>query len=428
MIKVILYFVGDLIISLSSVYCWEKMNDNKINVKNFIITVLLTAISLNGMSYIISQPFRIIIVSLLFAVICYFRVCRNWKRAIISMIISQTILALIEGAFATISSIFLDNKIYKFLYEPIPLIFMNFLILFISNFIVCRKLVKKLYLLFIKSENKKIKSILYPLLIITIMVIATLESHMSLALPVVLTFNLSMAIIFITIVITNSNTSAKYKEINKKYETSISILKEYEVMIDKFRLSTHENKNEFQTIRNMTKDKNVIKYIDTLIDNKIKDNVKIMKKTAKIPEGGLRATIYSKLCLMDTKKIKYKLIISRDVHTTDLINLNEELVLKICKILGVFLDNAIEAVKSLKKKEISIEIYIMDKNLCIDITNNYKGNLDLNKISEIKYTTKGKGHGYGLALVNKIIKEENKLENERCINGDTFTQILKIKM
>ena len=210
-------------------------------------------------------------------------------------------------------------------------------------------------------------------------------------------------------------------------------LTEYEVMIDKFRVDTHENKNEFLTIRNMLKDKNsketVIKYIDKLVDNKIKDNDKIMKKTSKIPEGGLRATIYSKLCLMDKLKINYKLNISREVRTTDLINLDEDLVLKICKILGVFLDNAIEAVKELERKEISIEIYFMDDELCIDITNNFKGNIDIDKMSDMKYSTKGKGRGYGLTLVNKLLEEEsNRLENEKSISRDTFTQSLKIKM
>ena len=204
-------------------------------------------------------------------------------------------------------------------------------------------------------------------------------------------------------------------------------------MINKFGVYTHENRNEFYTIRNMLKEgedrDKVIKYIDTLINNKIKDNEKIMKKTAKIPSGGLRATIYSKLCLMDKLKIKYKLNISRDVSTTDLINLDEDLILKICKILGVFLDNSIDAVKKLKKREISIEIYILNKYLCIDITNNFKGNLDLDKISEAKYTTKGEGHGYGLTLVKQILNDESKkLENEKSINRDTFTQTLKIKM
>ena len=292
--------------------------------------------------------------------------------------------------------------------------------------------IKKIYYLFYNNTKSK-EDIVYSLIIIFILVIATAESHMKLPLTLVLVTNVAMAIVFIGIVIMSTKIKENYNKINSKYETSISSLKEYEVMIDKFRVDTHENKNEILTIRNMIRDKNnkedIVKYIDKLVDNKIKDNDKIMKKTAKIPSGGLRATIYSKLCLMEKLKIKYTLNISRDIRTTDLIDLDEDIVLKICKILGVFLDNAIEAVKGLKKKEIAIEMYNIDNELCIDITNNFEGNLDLDKINNMKYTTKGEGHGYGLTLVNKLLEEESdKLENEKSVNRDTFTQTLKIKM
>ena len=70
----------------------------------------------------------------------------------------------------------------------------------------------------------------------------------------------------------------------------------------------------------------------------------------------------------------------------------------------------------------------MDNELCIDITNNFKGSLDLDKINNKKYTTKGDGHGYGLTLVKQLLEESNKLENEKSINRDNFTQTLKIKM
>ena len=327
---------------------------------------------------------------------------------------------------------FFGDDIYELLFEVFPSIILNIYILSVSVIIVKQKFTYKLYQLFY-NNSKSFENIIYPLIIIITLVIATVESHMKLPLTLVLITNIVMAIIFISIIIASTKIKDRYNKINDKYQTSVSSLKEYEVMIDKFRVDTHENKNEFLTIRNMIRDdgdkEKIIKYIDKLVDNKIKDNDKIMKQTAKIPKGGLRATIYSKLCLMDKLKIKYNLNISRDVRTTDLIKLDEELVLKICKILGVFLDNSIEAVKELKKKEISIEMYTIENQLCIDITNNFKGSLDLDKINNIKYTTKGNGHGYGLTLVNNILSEEQgKLENERSINRDTFTQTLKIKM
>lgn len=415
-------------------YCWKsllnRLEENKI--LNFITSVVLVAITLNLANYLLPQPFRLIIIFVLFTAINYFFLSKDIRQAIILVVISQMILALSEFSFVIICSIIFGNEIYELLFEPAPSILLNIYTLLVSIFISKRKFIKKIFTLFYDNTKNK-ENIVYPLIVIFTLVIATVESHMKLPLPVVLTTNVIMAVVFISIIIASTKIKDNYNKINSKYEISISSLKEYEVMIDKFRVDTHENKNEFLTIRNMIKDdidkETIIKYIDKLIDNKIKDNDKIMKKTAKIPAGGLRATIYSKLCLMDTLKIKYQLNISREVRTTDLINLDEDLTLKICKILGVFLDNAIEAVKKLRKKEISVEIYSLDNNLCVDVTNNFKGNLDLEKISDVKYTTKGDGHGYGLTLVNKLLEEEHeKLENEKSINRDTFTQTLKIKM
>ena len=93
------------------------------------------------------------------------------------------------------------------------------------------------------------------------------------------------------------------------------------------------------------------------------------------------------------------------------------------------MDNAIEAVKTLKKREINIELYVIDDELFIDITNNFKGDIDLTKIGRERNTSKGENHGYGLLLVNKIINENKKyIENEKSINGNYFTQSLRVKI
>ena len=428
----IVHFIGNALMTTFSIFCWIKFsNVNKSNSSKLIV-ILLTALSVTLISQFFPNPIKLIMTLLLLIAVNYFFVNQQLKFSLISVTMSQLILAISEFSFVIICSFIFGDEIYNLLFEPIPYILLNIYIIVISFVISQRKFVYKLFKIFY-NNTKTLENIMYPLIIIFTLVIATVESHMHLPLPLVLITNIIMAIIFISIIITSKKLEIRYEKINSKYETSISSLKEYEVMIDKFRVDTHENKNEFLTIRNMIKDNNdkdtVIKYIDKLVDNKIKDNDKIMKKTAKIPEGGLRATIYSKLCLMDKLKIKYNLNVSREVRTTDLINLDEDLVLKICKILGVFLDNAIEAVKGLKKKEISIEMYTIEDSLCIDITNNFKGNLELDKITNMKYTTKGDGHGYGLTLVDNILSEEQgRLENEKSINRDTFTQILKIKM
>ena len=425
---------NNLFISFFTVFCWYKCINKAINLKKTILLTLCISLFTSVAHLSFSNAIRIISVFIFLILLCNFFVTHNYKKSAILVIISEFVAWLGEFLFVIIITFFNSNEIENVLKTPLVYFALTLYICLFFTLLINKRVPQKVFSFmdnnYLYSDNGD--TLKYSFIIIAIIIISTIESYMNLPLTVVLITNVIMAIIFIGLVVMSSKIKANYNKINSKYETSISSLKEYEVMIDKFRVDTHENKNEFLTIRNMLKDKNsketVIKYVDKIIDNKIKDNDKIMKKTSKIPEGGLRATIYSKLCLMDKLKIKYKLNISREVRTTDLINLDEDLILKICKILGVFLDNAIEAVKKLKKKEISIEIYILDEKLCIDITNNFEGNLDLDKINNIKYTTKGEGHGYGLTLVKQLLDESNKLENEKSINRDTFTQTLKIKM
>ena len=255
-------------------------------------------------------------------------------------------------------------------------------------------------------------------------------THMNLPTIFLVICNTSLTFLYVIILFRLANARENYKTINSKYETSLSSLREYEDIMDKYKVANHENKNQLLTIRNMikTKDKKTTNYIDNLVDNKIKDNETIFYQTSKIPEGGLRATIYSKLCKMDDLKIEYELDIANDVKTGDLIELDDSTILNICKIIGVFLDNAIEAVENIKDKYIILEIFMMDNYLYINISNHYEGNIDMSKIGNKKYTTKGKGHGYGLSLVNDIIKEDSKLEHEMEISKKIFTQKLKVKM
>ena len=51
----------------------------------------------------------------------------------------------------------------------------------------------------------------------------------------------------------------------------------------------------------------------------------------------------------------------------------------------------------------------------------------MNKLEHKGYSTKNKGHGYGLTLAKEIIDKNNKLQNEKELTKEIFSQILKIK-
>lgn len=431
----IISFLGDIIISSFCIYCWNnllKTNKRLYDAKNLFL-ILIMSIIINISSYLFENPLRIAVASLTMIMIASNLTNKDTFKSIIVVFISQIIAGISEFLFLIVFTTIFGKNWEEKLTETYIFLLFNMLVSIMSVLNIKTKIPEKIYNIFVPTEYKfkNKETIFYIFMIITIMIVATIESYQQVPITIVLITNVILVIIYIAIIIKSTITNNKYNNINNKYQTSINSLKEYETMIDKFRVNTHENKNELMTIRNMikNKEKNTIEYIDKLVDNKIKDNEKIMYQTSKIPEGGLRATIYSKLCMMDKHKIKYKLDISKDVRTVDLINLDEELILNICKILGVFMDNAIEAVIKLKKKEINIELYVIENELYIDITNNFKGNIALDKIGYERNTTKGENHGYGLLLVNKIINDNSKyLDNEKIVNGDLFTQTLKIKI
>ena len=76
---------------------------------------------------------------------------------------------------------------------------------------------------------------------------------------------------------------------------------------------------------------------------------------------------------------------------------------------------------------ILISLYADDNNLVIEISNKFDGDIDISRIDDAGFTTKGNGHGYGLSLVKKILSETDSFINERNITKDVFKQIIKVK-
>ncbi len=175
------------------------------------------------------------------------------------------------------------------------------------------------------------------------------------------------------------------------------------------------------------KDEGLLDYVKAIIKENKKENKSIFSKVKKIPSGGLQGIIYRKILTMKESKIKYKVDISKEINQDSLNSLTNVENYNLCRIIGVFLDNAIdESIKS-KEKEIFISMY-KENDIIIEISNYCKDLPDMNKIGKKKYTTKSSTHGYGLMLVSKIISESKCCQNEHRISENIFTQIIKIKM
>ena len=178
----------------------------------------------------------------------------------------------------------------------------------------------------------------------------------------------------------------------------------------------------------MTQDKNIKKYIDKILNFPTSVEKEWMYQLKLIPEGGLRGLIYYKLCNVDYDNFYVNLIVSKNFSPISYTSLDIDLQAKICKLLGIFLDNSLQAIAELSSKKISIYINQKKGVLEIQISNNYKGYVNMDEIGNIGYTTKSNSHGFGLYIANKILENENRISKETSINGSTFCQKIKIKL
>ena len=169
----------------------------------------------------------------------------------------------------------------------------------------------------------------------------------------------------------------------------------------------------------------LIEYIDSLtVDANKTYSSYLISQLNKFPDGGLKGLLYYKLSIMEDCNISYDINVENGVKTK-LKSLSIKEHKNLTKILGVLLDNAIDASKKCKNKKIIIEVSMEKNKIIFNIQNTYKGDINLNMIGT-GYSAKGKGHGFGLRLVNDIIAKEEIFELENKVEDGYYVSELKI--
>ena len=434
-ITMISKFSSCMILTMVAIYIWSKLLDKKIDFKRHSFYIIYFSIVLTSLLtyYFMNDFVKMVIVVTVFIFSVKKLFNSTTKDAILVSIFYEFIVVISECLFALAINIFLGMDSSEIVETQFATFTANIMIAAISIIIINLKISKKIYNICEKSIKKFNEMHIIVASFCVVIAINILEAtiYYKVDFRYLLVFNTLLIAFCFFIIFSLFKNKMNYINIYNKYNTSLNSLKEYEYILDKYRVSSHENKNQLYTIRNMLpkSDRKVISYIDTLVENKLKDDEKVMFEIAPIPDGGLKGLIYSKVLMMKDLKIDYELEISKEIHAVDMINsIDDSLMLDICKIIGVYLDNAIQEVSTLNEKYINIEMYIEDNNLFISISNNYSGFIDIDKIDEKGYTTKEKGHGYGLFLSKELISKNKRLSNSKKISKDTFTQILKVEM
>lgn len=221
------------------------------------------------------------------------------------------------------------------------------------------------------------------------------------------------------------------EKISKKYDELLDVMKSYESDIEEQRTLRHETKNEFATIKCKLQDKEnnktIIEYIDSVIGEKEKAGSTKYSKFKYLHSNGLKGFFYYKFIEAEKKGINVSINISKQIENSFLKDIETKDFKDLARIIGVYLDNAIEASSTSEDKKLGIEMYLIKEKIEIIITNTFNNEINLDKIGKESFSTKGKHRGHGLLLVNKILSENNKFEAKNEIRGNIYIQSLKIK-
>lgn len=221
-------------------------------------------------------------------------------------------------------------------------------------------------------------------------------------------------------------------KLTREYDQLLKFMTTYENEIEKQRILRHEVKNEFRTIRakicDRQENKEIIEYIDEIVNDKYEVNQEKYAKFGYLPPNGIKGLCYFKTQEAEDRGIRVNINISKRVEKSTVYNLNIKQQRDFGRILGVFLDNAIEASIESKEKQIGIEAYInTEKEFKIIISNTYSNEIDKNKIGKEKFSTKGKNRGHGLLLVKQLTENNRIFELKTNIQGGIYTQTIIIK-
>lgn len=269
-------------------------------------------------------------------------------------------------------------------------------------------------------------SILLCLIMIIVFSLATFSRAISLNSLSFFLFNFIPLIICIIIIILLCKERLKLERANKEQEILMKFLSKYEQIIDKDRVNRHEMLNNLLVLKSFPKknSEEYIKTIDKFIDDYTTKGIRTTRNLYNLPSG-LKGMIFYKINEIEKSKINITSNIST-ASVTAFDKLDSKLYVKVCKIIGILLDNAIEATTTSQEKQIVLEFYKEKKNIIFYLENSVKGKVDLEKINNQHYSTKGKQRGYGLYIVNKIVSKSKFIElNQQCKNKK-FITILEI--
>lgn len=405
--------------------CKKKFEINlKLLISIVIMGIVNMVLLLSNIGYI--KPYIMHILSFLMLKILY---KQKFIKTLLGLIIIFVILSISEFVFVGLCMMLLNINFSQAINNPIYYLIFNIFICLIAYFISIINIVENSVDYIIKWYNQnEYKSLMFFVFLILIIFTFALYNNFINILPtnLFIVANLFCIAVFVFVIGFFKEKTTKNKIIYE-YDQLLDYIQTYEKLLDEKNKNQHEYKNQLAVIRLMVKNKKTISYIDSLLENEVEQDLEIDNKLMYIPKGGLKGLIHYKINAMKKKKINVFIDVSSELKDSKHWSTCDKYLQSVSKILGVYLDNAIEASEHSKEKYIIFEVYVEDKNTIFKISNTYSNEINMDKIDKEGYSTKGEGKGYGLALVKDLIEKNDCFSQSREISDIYYIQKLYVK-
>lgn len=428
MLPMAVKFIIGLIMAVTSFYIIGNLTNIKTKIYKlqniFLImmiaipTLILYKTEFNTINTILSFIISIISFKKIFSL--------DIPTSIISTSIVMIITAFVEIILIPIEFSFLNyNEVRNIWYISIM---NNVLISFFSILISKSKFLNKKFHSFCTKINKSKFLSVTIFAIVNVIIIVFLFYNLAVKLNYNITSSITLIsiLIFMILYYMYMEECNNYNKLKDEYDNIFNCIQTFEDWIDDEQMYRHELKNNLSIIRSLTENTKIIKKIDEMLKYSIIIDEQEIEDLKNIPRGGLKGLIYYKLALAKNKQVK--LIIEVSEHATErLKKIDMQKMRELCIILGIYLDNSLEAAEMSDEKKMTLEIYKQNNNIAFVISNNYKKIISIKKMNKKGYTTKGSSHGNGLYYANKILKKAPWLKVEQIFLNNYFVQKILIK-
>lgn len=354
----------------------------------------------------------------------------NLLKALISeflpMIIESVISFILMKLIISIFSISTNEAMYIPIYRVI-----SSLIEYLCMYLIYR-LIKKynLNISLLENTTKKSKIILFLNFLLGLLAIAFqmyVNIYYSNILPIhTIILSVSSLTIYFIISIYSLISTSKLNIAKQNLEEIRLMNKTLTILNDKIRAFRHDFNNIIQALGGyiQAKDLDGLEkyYLELLKDCQEVNNLTGLNPNA-INNPAIYSLISSKYYLATEQGIEFNLDIFMDLNSIDM------KIYEFCRILGILLDNAIQATQECEEKVITITIRkdTRCKRQLLIVENTYKDkDIDTEKIYEKGYSTKEGNTGLGLWEVRQILTKNTNLNLFTSKDETYFKQQLEI--